>query len=144
MTLNISRFGRKELLLLAVLLLADQASKALIAAAKPAIDLKLFSLRFVSNTGAVWGFFQNTNMLFIWISIIAIGILIWAFDQIPEKAAPFYMMLYAGIIGNLLDRIFRGFVVDFIDFKFWPVFNFADAYISIGVVVLIILLWKEK
>ena len=45
--------------------------------------------------------------------------------------------LLGGIIGNLIDRIFRGYVIDFIDFKLWPVFNIADIFVVIGIILVI-------
>ena len=53
------------------------------------------------------------------------------------------ILIVSGLLGNLIDRVFRGFVVDFIDFKFWPVFNIADSCIFIGVIWLIIVILKE-
>ena len=47
-------------------------------------------------------------------------------------------------MGNLLDRLFRGSVIDFIDLQFWPVFNVADAAITVAVVGLVIYYWKEE
>ena len=135
---------KKNIILFLALLLADQFSKLIVAATNPSADFFLFAFTFVQNTGAVWGLFQNSNVLFIWISIIAIGVLAYAYDKIPEKAKFFYTLILAGIIGNLIDRLFRGYVVDFIDFKIWPVFNFADSFIVIGVIGMVFLLWNEK
>jgi signal peptidase II len=54
------------------------------------------------------------------------------------------MLIVTGLLSNLIDRIFRGYVVDFIDFKFWPVFNVADSLITIGVVWLGITILFDK
>ena len=53
-------------------------------------------------------------------------------------------MIFGGSIGNLLDRDLFGHVIDFIDFRFWPVFNFADAFINVGVFLLIVALLFKK
>ena len=134
----------RSVLLGLILVLADQVLKLAVHLTNPFIDLKIFAIVFVKNTGSLWGWFQNTNSLFIFISLIAIGALLYFYDQFPKKAFLFYLMLLSGIIGNLIDRIFRGFVVDFIDFKFWPVFNLADAFIVVSIIALIIYTWKEK
>jgi len=138
------RFLNKNYLLFLILLLVDQLTKLWIILAKPAFDIKILAFTYVQNTGAIWGSLQNSNNLLIWISIIAIGVLMYMYDKIQKKAYFFYIMIFAGIIGNLIDRIFRGFVVDFIDFKFWPIFNFADSFIVIGVIGLIVFLWKNE
>jgi signal peptidase II len=56
-------------------------------------------------------------------------------------------LILSGAVGNMIDRVMNGFVVDFIDFHYqdfyWPIFNFADIFISIGVVMLIIADWKK-
>jgi len=103
------------------------------------LDFGIFAFKTIHNTGAIWGFFQNSNLAFIWISIIAFGILIYFYDSIPKTGRYFYLAIISGILGNLIDRLFRGFVLDFIDFKFWPVFNLADSMIVIGVIGLIII-----
>ena len=54
-----------------------------------------------------------------------------------------FALFLGGVIGNLIDRAFRGYVIDFISFKFWPAFNIADACISIAVIGLIIYFWKK-
>ena len=56
----------------------------------------------------------------------------------------FFGLLIGGIIGNLIDRIMLGYVVDFIDFRIWPVFNLADSFVTISVIGLIFYLWKKK
>jgi len=66
------------------------------------------------------------------------------YKRIPQKYHIFVALILGGTIGNLIDRLFRGFVVDFIDFSFWPAFNIADMAISIGAIFLIILLIKDK
>ncbi|MBU1201417.1 MAG: signal peptidase II [Nanoarchaeota archaeon] len=136
---KLSRF-----LIIPVLVIVDQLAKLIIQLSNPSIDIKIFAITLVKNTGAVWGSFKGANTAFIWISIMAIGVLMYFYDEVPEKSQVFLYMVLAGIIGNLIDRIFRGYVLDFIDFKFWPVFNFADAFITIGVIGLVVFLLKEK
>ncbi len=87
---------------------------------------------FISNTGSLFGFFAGRNNLFILISFIAIGILFYFYEK-EEDIRLGLSFLIAGTVGNLVDRIMRGYVVDFIDLPYWPVFNFADMFITIGV-----------
>ncbi|MBU1020399.1 MAG: signal peptidase II [Firmicutes bacterium] len=134
----------KNFIIFPLLLILDQITKAIIAITNASIDLKLLAITFVKNTGATWGLFQNSNTIFIWISIIALGILMQVYDKLPKKSLPFILSLGTGILGNLIDRIFRGYVVDFINFKIWPVFNFADIFITIGIIGMIICVLKEK
>ncbi|MBU0471188.1 MAG: signal peptidase II [Nanoarchaeota archaeon] len=136
-------FKQRNVLIFLCLLLLDQISKQIVFLLRPSLDLKLLAFNFVKNTGAVWGFFQDSNIFLIWVSVIAIGVLIYFYDEIPVKARFFYLLLISGVVGNFIDRVVRGFVVDFIDFKFWPVFNFADAFITIGVIGLVYFVWKN-
>jgi|FLOH01.1.fsa_nt_gi signal peptidase II len=137
---NNGLFGLIAVLFLLVL---DQIIKYLAATKNIFFDFKIFDLVFVKNTGAIWGSFQDGNTIFIWLSLIAIGILMFSYNSVPKKACFFLWLLFGGIISNLIDRLFRGFVVDFIDFRFWPVFNIADAMIIIGIIGLIFFIWKD-
>lgn len=100
----------------------------------------------VHNTGAAFGLFRGSAMLFVWFALIVIGIILYFYSKIPRKAAPqiFVAIILGGTIANLIDRIRLGFVIDFIDMKFWPAFNIADAAITVGVICLIIYLLKKK
>jgi signal peptidase II len=94
------------------------------------------------NTGSLFGLFQNNNLLLTFLTIIAIIILIsllaWNKKHILQIS-----IILSGLLSNLLDRIFYSGVIDFIDIKIWPVFNLADSYIVIGVVLLIYKILKE-
>lgn len=105
------------------------------------------SFTYLQNTGTIWGLFQSSsaNGFFIWLSIIVFGILIYAYDtfQTPiEKIS--YALLMAGIWGNFIDRVVLGFVVDFIDLGWWPVFNIADSCINVGIALLVIDLIRKE
>jgi signal peptidase II len=107
-------------------------------------DLGIFAIRVVKNTGASFGMLQGANSFFIVLSIIALLLLAYFLKDFKKKEKYFVIIIIAGLVGNLIDRIFLGLVIDFIDFKFWPVFNIADIAICIGVIGLIILLLKRK
>jgi len=100
---------------------------------------------YIQNTGAGFGILKGWNTILIFISLIIIGIILFYFDRIIKEKSihiPIALIL-GGAIGNLIDRIFLGYVIDFIDFRIWPAFNIADSCITIGALWLIIYLWKK-
>lgn len=105
--------------------------------------------RFVhwQNTGAAFGFFQEGGLVFSILAILVSIFIIFYFPQIPRNEKMMRVALalqLGGAIGNLIDRILFGPVTDFISFGDFPVFNIADASISIGVAVLILGLWISE
>ena len=109
-----------------------------------------FSLSIAFNTGASWSLLSNFPWLLIIISFLAMGIIIYyLFKSNDTKINLFaYSFLLGGLIGNLLDRIFRGYVVDFLAFKIlgynYPVFNFADIVIVMGAFLLAWSIFKDE
>ena len=94
------------------------------------------------NYGGAFGLFQNSRILFIFISILVI---VLASTQIKNKKYQFPLtLIIAGSLGNLIDRIFLGYVRDFISLPFWPTFNFADFFLTLGFLWLIIILIKKN
>ena len=100
----------------------------------------------VKNTGAVFGILTGQTDMLIWISFFVIGGIFFYYDKIPENKFVLLSvgLILGGTIGNLIDRIRLGYVIDFIDLKFWPSFNIADSAVSVGAVILIIYLMKNK
>ena len=103
-------------------------------------------LTFVTNTGTFWGLFSNINIFFMILSIIVLSLLIYIITvktTLNKLNTILYSLVISGIIGNLIDRIIRGYVVDFIGIKMFnynfPIFNFADIYIVIGVLLFILI-----
>lgn len=106
----------------------------------------ILHLTYVTNTGSAFGLFKGLNLFFIIFSIIVIAVVLYNLKNIKknEKLMQFAVgLLLGGTLGNLIDRIAYGAVIDFIDFRIWPVFNVADSAVSISVVLLIVLLWKK-
>jgi signal peptidase II len=100
---------------------------------------------YLQNTGAIWSSFTEMNGIFIWLSIIAFGLLIFFYEQFDttiEKIC--YTLIMVGLWGNLIDRGTLGFVVDFIDVHWWPVFNIADSCISIAIVLYLLEQWRKS
>ena len=106
----------------------------------------LFNIISVHNYGAAWGIFEGSQVMLIIMSLIFLCIFIWYFIVEKKKSWLFivtFACLFAGCLGNLYDRIVFGYVRDFIQFAFWqsfPIFNFADTFLTIGVIMFIIYL----
>lgn len=103
----------------------------------------VFHFTLVYNTGIAFGFFKNQGFVFIIIPVIAVILLIfniYYYRQTNEVLSRGYIVSFSlilgGAIGNLIDRIAYGYVIDFIDFRVWPVFNIADSAITIGAVII--------
>jgi len=97
----------------------------------------------VHNTGIAFGFFKDQGIVFILIPIIAVFLLvfnIYYYRQNNEVLSRIYIasfsLILGGAIGNLIDRIIYGYVIDFIDFRVWPVFNIADSAITVGAIMI--------
>ena len=120
-----------------LIIIADQLTKFFFT------DVHKGIINYTTNTGAAFSILKGQNLLLM-ILAIAIGILVIIYyNKYPKHYIPLSFVL-GGIIGNLIDRIFFGFVRDFIDFKVWPIFNIADSFNVIGVAILIIILFKTK
>lgn len=134
-----------------IIIIVDQAAKFLIKAnfelnqTLPIIN-NIFHLTHIHNFGAGFGILQQQRWVLIFISIIVIGFILYYLDRISEKEKVLQLLfgfVLGGTIGNLTDRIINGYVIDFLDFGIWPVFNFADSFVTIGVIGLIVYYWKK-
>jgi len=134
--------GNYFLIALAVVVL-DQLTKNLIN--NDIILIKDFlKITFVTNTGSAFGVLQGANYYLIFLSLIVLGAILFYWDKIEKKEKVFYALITGGIMGNLIDRIIYGFVIDFISFSFWPTFNVADSALTIGIIGLIILSFNSS
>jgi len=102
-----------------------------------------FYLTYVENRGAAFGILQNFRWIFIVLTVIVVGAMIWYFIRNKNRVLRLSLaLLISGAVGNFIDRALRGFVVDFLDFYpfgyDFPVFNVADICINVGVFFLII------
>ncbi len=100
--------------------------------------LNFLSLTLVKNYGIVFGLFneQKINIFLIIFSLIVIFFIplyLFKIEKIDRYSQISLALIEGGILGNLIDRIRNGYVVDFINFHFWPVFNFADSFIVVGI-----------
>lgn len=102
----------------------------------------IFHTTLVLNNGTAFGLFKGMNMIFILVSAAAIAcIILYMRKNRPVGSVPSFAfgLILGGASGNLFDRIMFGHVIDFFDFRIWPVFNVADSCITIGI---ILLAWK--
>jgi len=133
-----------------IIILLDQVIKLVIVKTMSlgqsiVIIKNIVHITYTTNTGAGFGILKNMNSFLMWISIIIIGIILYYYDKIPDKRFPQISagLILGGAAGNLIDRIFISHVIDFIDFRIWPVFNLADSAITIGVICLLIYFWRK-
>ena len=106
----------------------------------------ILHLTYVTNTGSAFGLFKGFNIFFILFSVIMIIVIFYYLKSVmkKEKLLQFSIgLLLGGTIGNLIDRLYFGSVIDFIDFRIWPVFNVADSAVTISIILLIVLLWEK-
>jgi len=141
-----------EIIIVFIAIIIDQMSKYFVVkylkpiGSFPIIN-NIFHFTYVENRGAAFGILQNRTLFFIIITVIVGTILIYSIVKIPGST--FYKftlsMILGGAIGNLIDRVRLGYVVDFIDFKFFPaVFNLADSMIVVGAFLLCYILIFKK
>ena len=125
----------KFFLLPLIIVLADASTKYYFRS--NTIDIGFLSLHFVKNYGAAFGILQNQKLFLLIIPIVALFIIAYYLRSMKKENILFYalLLLLGGTIGNLIDRIFFGYVIDFIDLGFFPSFNLADSAITIGVLI---------
>lgn len=137
------------LLLILGLVGLDQAAKWLVV-----LKMDLFrsvplwhfvKLTYIQNTGAAFGILEGSRILFILftLALVIAAAVLWKKPRMKRYRLPVSLVI-AGAVGNCIDRIFRGYVVDFIDFTYWPVFNVADIAVCVGVGLLAILILTDK
>ena len=117
----------------------------------------IFHLTYVQNTGAAFSSFQGMIWLFVVIFVLFTVGIVWEFSKKSLRFSSFerwcVAAIYAGGLGNMIDRVRMGYVVDMIEVEFmkFPVFNVADCFITCGCVVLLVSLvffnkefWKDE
>jgi signal peptidase II len=138
-------FARAGLVLLIVVGL-DQLTKHTIAASVPEGEthkfLPLIDLVHVRNTGVAFGFFSGGGAVVLGLTLLALVALVLYLALRPERPLLWLPtgMLVGGAVGNLIDRISTGSVIDFIKLPHWPAFNVADMSITFGVLALLYVL----
>ncbi|MFA5090152.1 MAG: signal peptidase II [Candidatus Omnitrophota bacterium] len=132
-------------IIVSVILALDQFTKFL-AVKKLALQQSfpvikgVFHFTLVYNRGAAFGILKNHALFFILASLFAIFLIYLNLRDAKHSRSSVYFvslsLILAGALGNLIDRICLGYVVDFLDFRIWPVFNLADSAITAGAILL--------
>lgn len=144
---------KSEIILISLLLLVDQSVKwgmeRLLETGSLTIIPNFFSLTWSENFGAAWSIFENARWFLIIVGFLSLIVLIIMKQTIPDSLGKRLStsLLFAGILGNLIDRIVFGYVKDYLHFTFfgysYPIFNLADVFIVCGAILLIWIIWKE-
>lgn len=109
----------------------------------------IFHLTLVHNKGIAFGLFSGWLPILVFVSVVFIILISFTFAKYSKKTRRLSNtlsigLLLGGALSNLYDRILFGYVVDFLDFRVWPVFNAADSAITVGAVILGITMLKRK
>jgi signal peptidase II len=113
-----------------------------------------FNITYIRNQGAAFGIFSDSSLripFFLTIAVVASVVILWVIHRLKDEQKVFgfgLSLIFSGAIGNLIDRIRLGEVIDFLDVHWyrhhWPAFNVADSAISVGVVLLIWDMWRDE
>ena len=145
-----NKFNLTLFFLFLTLVILDQITKALVINFIDLYDsvvlLPIVNLTFVVNYGFAFGLLNNPSLNQILVSLVILAIIIYFLYLLIKTQDKIFQLtltlILAGALGNFIDRIFRGFVIDFIDIYIgkyhWPAFNIADSCITLGFVVLMI------
>lgn len=103
-------------------------------------------ITYITNSGAAFSLFQHATVLFVIIGFVILVGLAWYLLAVPTISRIFGIgagLLGGGTAGNLWDRLVSGRVIDFIHFRYWAIFNLADAAIVTGIALIVIDLWRK-
>ena len=107
----------------------------------------IFHLTYVRNPGAAFSLFPHKTLFFIVVTIAVLVVILYYYNKIPAdrlRARTALALQFGGAAGNLVDRIFGGYVVDFFDFRVFPVFNIADSGVIEDLLSWEIITWPRK
>lgn len=147
--------GIRCILILFCFVFLDQWTKAMAVMhlkSQPSFSIvkEILELVYVENTGSAWGILSGMRYIIVIITVLLIGCLIYVMKHIPEKkkylsGEILLAVLLSGAAGNLIDRIVRGYVIDFIYIRMidFPVFNLADIYVTCSIAALLLFYRKE-
>lgn len=110
---------------------------------------EIFHLTYILNPGAAFGILENQRFFFVIIAVAMIATVVYLYPRLPSKPLLLRLgigLMAGGAVGNVIDRIKTGYVVDFFDFRIWPIFNIADIAIVVGVscIVYTLVFTEEK
>lgn len=142
----------RDFLVFAVLVIVDQITKYIAIdrlKGQPALKLidGVFELQYLENRGAAFGMLQNGQVFFVFAAVVMMTAILFVLIKAPmeKKYRPwhvFLVMIAAGGIGNMIDRLRLDYVVDFFYFSLidFPIFNVADIYVTVGTALFLIML----
>lgn len=107
----------------------------------------VFHLTYILNPGAAFGIFEHRRWFFVVIALAIITAALVFYRRIQQSPLLVRIgtgLILGGAVGNTIDRIQTGLVIDFLDFRVWPVFNIADIGICVGAALLIIDVWQRR
>jgi signal peptidase II len=138
--------------LAAAIFLLDRVTKGLVAthmAIGQSIVLipRVLDLTYILNSGAAFGVLAHRDLLFILVALLLLVGVLWVTfsrNELDRRLLWGLGLLAGGASGNLWDRMVAGQVIDFIHFRYWPVFNFADAAIVIGMGLVLVDFWRRE
>lgn len=130
----------------ALVFIADRLTKYIIINSLTAAESKrvipgIFHITLVLNNGAAFGIFRNMGVAFILMTFAAVVLILLYVLRSKAMSTPIaaaFGLILGGALGNLVDRIKFGYVIDFLDFRVWPVFNIADSAITLGAMILVL------
>jgi signal peptidase II len=148
-------------LFILVLMAVDQAVKLAISRTVDLYESRtvipgFFNITRIHNKGAIFGAFNQSNNRTVFIaltaaSLLALGLVVFYFFKTPSSDRLMKIslsLIMAGALGNLVDRLIRGYVIDFLDVyvrnSHWPFFNVADSCISVGAVLMLFIFFRRK
>lgn len=142
------------ILIIGFTLILDQVSKIWVASTAAVQNLEVipnfFYITYAKNTGMAWSMLSGHQAFFCLAATVAIGVMLWyLIYKSPSKLTRISLaLMISGAAGNLIDRLFLGFVRDFLNFYIFgydfPIFNVADSCLTIGVIILIIASFVEE
>lgn len=132
-----------------IILVMDQITKYLFSAYGYSGDFSIFKLQLTKNFGIGFGLlnFPMARWFLVILTVLIITAIVYYYCRDRSNNFLFIFplsLILGGALGNLIDRIMYGFVIDFIDFGFWPSFNIADSAVTIGIILLIIYFYKNS
>ena len=143
------------IILTLIVLLIDFISKVFVSSYLPldnsiTVISGFFDLTYVKNTGIAWSLFDKSELFVIIASgLIILALASYMFKDNPSKLSMkiAYAFILGGALGNFINRIFYGYVIDFLDFKIfgynYPIFNLADIFIVVGGIILVLSTWRD-
>ncbi|MBT3985599.1 signal peptidase II [archaeon] len=130
----------KKFIIISIILLAlDQFTKYIFTGKEYLVGS--FGIYYAENTGAAFGILSQMNIFLILVGFLVLFLIFYFYNDVKCKLP--FILIFAGTLGNVIDRLLFGYVRDFILISIWPIFNVADMCNTIGVLILLYCFWRE-